>query len=297
MPTIAKNAPRLRDHGEKLSDGHEEMELEDIENIILGDGTVLKGQLPANFPVQSQGHYECDVNIHAQLSSHDETVTDIRITHLQTHVTLQSAGHTIHANPDGSYTVPTNGHVTLVSSQPISGSHHYFATEVTTHNSATGVSAVTTEDLQGHTHSHINPPPPPPPPVLNDEPMDDNAVADGESLTIMSALGISDVTSGNDDHQQHDASKYLDKLGITQQEGLQLQSKARCLMILILYLMTRSSMILRPNIKVMWRIIVIKMILSTSKILIMIIKICKIQHYQMTRLANNKTPLFSKGVG
>ncbi|WP_181359040.1 VCBS domain-containing protein [Vibrio mediterranei] len=216
-----QNAPRLRDHGEKLSDGHEEMELEDIENIILGDGTVLKGQLPANFPVQSQGHYECDVNIHAQLSSHDETVTDIRITHLQTHVTLQSAGHTIHANPDGSYTVPTNGHVTLVSSQPISGSHHYFATEVTTHNSATGVSAVTTEDLQGHTHSHINPPPPPPPPVLNDEPMDDNAVADGESLTIMSALGISDVTSGNDDHQQHDASKYLDKLGITQQEGLQ----------------------------------------------------------------------------
>lgn len=216
-----QNAPRLRDHGEKLSDGHEEMEIESIENIILGDGTVLKGHLPANFPVQSQGHYECDVSIQAQLSSHDETVTDIRITHLQTHVTLQSAGHTIHANPDGSYTVPTNGHVTLVSSQPISGRHHYFATEVTTHNSATGVSAVTTEDLQGHTHSHINPPPPPPPPVLNDEPMDDNAVADGESLTIMSALGISDATSGNDDHQQHDASNYLDKLGITQQEGLQ----------------------------------------------------------------------------
>ncbi|WP_050798623.1 VCBS domain-containing protein [Vibrio mediterranei] len=216
-----QNAPRLRDHGEKLSDGHEEMEIESIENIILGDGTVLKGHLPANFPVQSQGHYECDVSIQAHLSSHDETVTDIRITHLQTHVTLQSAGHTIHANPDGSYTVPTNGHVTLVSSQPISGSHHYFATEVTTHNSATGVSAVTTEDLQGHTHSHINPPPPPPPPVLNDESMDDNAVADGESLTIMSALGISDATSGNDDHQQHDASNYLDKLGITQQEGLQ----------------------------------------------------------------------------
>ncbi|NUW72347.1 cadherin-like domain-containing protein [Vibrio mediterranei] len=215
-----QNAPRLRDHGEKLSDGHEEMEIESIENIILGDGTVLKGHLPANFPVQSQGHYECDVSIQAHLSSHDETVTDIRITHLQTHVTLQSAGHTIHANPDGSYTVPTNGHVTLVSSQPISGSHHYFATEVTTHNSATGVSAVTTEDLQGHTHSHINPPPPPPP-VLNDEPMDDDAVADGESLTIMSALGISDATSGNDDHQQHDASNYLDKLGITQQEGLQ----------------------------------------------------------------------------
>ncbi|USE01952.1 hypothetical protein JKJ11_07820 [Vibrio sp. SCSIO 43133] len=210
----------MRDHGEKLSDGHEEMEIESIENIILGDGTVLKGHLPANFPVQSQGHYECDVSIQAHLSSHDETVTDIRITHLQTHVTLQSAGHTIHANPDGSYTVPTNGHVTLVSSQPISGSHHYFATEVTTHNSATGVSAVTTEDLQGHTHSHINPPPPPPP-VLNDEPMDDDAVADGESLTIMSALGISDATSGNDDHQQHDASNYLDKLGITQQEGLQ----------------------------------------------------------------------------
>jgi hypothetical protein len=37
----------------------------------------------------------------------------------------------------------------------------------------------------------------------------------------MSALGISDATSGNDDHQQHDASSYLDKLDITQQEGLQ----------------------------------------------------------------------------
>ncbi|GAL31526.1 probable RTX [Vibrio maritimus] len=30
-----QNAPRLRDHGEKLSDGHEEMEIESIENIIL----------------------------------------------------------------------------------------------------------------------------------------------------------------------------------------------------------------------------------------------------------------------
>ncbi|GAL31527.1 probable RTX [Vibrio maritimus] len=182
---------------------------------------MLKGHLPANFPVQSQGHYECDVNIHAQLSSHDEAVTDIRITHLQSHVTLQNGGHAIHANPDGSYTVPTNGHVTLVSSQPISGNHHYFATEVTTHNSVTGVSAVTTEDLQGHIHSHINPPPPPPPPVLNDEPADDNAAADGESLTIMSVLGIGDATSDNSEHQQHGASSYLDKLGITQQEGHQ----------------------------------------------------------------------------
>ncbi|NOI25264.1 VCBS domain-containing protein, partial [Vibrio mediterranei] len=60
-----QNAPRLHDHGEKIGN----MELESIENIILGDGTVLKGHLPANFPVQSQGHYECDVSIQAQLSS------------------------------------------------------------------------------------------------------------------------------------------------------------------------------------------------------------------------------------
>ncbi|GAM65592.1 probable RTX [Vibrio ishigakensis] len=34
-----QNAPRLHDHGEKLGN----MELESIENVILGDGTVLKG--------------------------------------------------------------------------------------------------------------------------------------------------------------------------------------------------------------------------------------------------------------
>lgn len=45
------NAPRLHDHGEKLGN----MELESIENIILGDGTVLKGHLPANFPAQTHG--------------------------------------------------------------------------------------------------------------------------------------------------------------------------------------------------------------------------------------------------
>lgn len=85
------------------------MELESIENIILGDGTVLKGHMPANFPTSSHGHYETAVDISAHLSSPDEFVTDIRLTHLQNGVTLQSNGHPIHANPDGSYSIPSNG--------------------------------------------------------------------------------------------------------------------------------------------------------------------------------------------
>ncbi|PMG19291.1 hypothetical protein BCU97_05105 [Vibrio splendidus] len=212
------NAPRLHDHGEKISDGHEEMELESIENIILGDGTVLKGHLPPNFPSVAHDHYEVPVNIQAHLSSSDESVSNIRLTHLQQGLTLQSNGHDISANQDGSYTVPSNGHLVVVSAHPINSGHHYFETEVTTHNSVTGVTAMTTEDLQGHIQSHVNPPPPPPPPVQHDEP--------NSPLTFEASVTIADDSNDpNEQHvsatdaQHHDvshhgAAAYLDALGI-----------------------------------------------------------------------------------
>ncbi|WGS63476.1 VCBS domain-containing protein [Vibrio lentus] len=214
------NAPRLHDHGEKISDGHEEMELESIENIILGDGTVLKGHLPANFPLVTHDHYEVPVNIQAHLSSGDESVSSIRLTHLQQGLTLQSNGHNINANHDGSYTVPANGHLVVVSDHPMNNGHHYFETEVTTHNSVTGVTAVTTEDLQGHIQSHVNPPPPPPPPVQHDEP--DSPLTFEASVTIVDDsntqneqqhVGVTD--SQHHDVSHHGAAAYLDALGIT----------------------------------------------------------------------------------
>ncbi|NOH78647.1 tandem-95 repeat protein [Vibrio sp. RE86] len=219
-----QNAPRLHDHGEKLGN----MELESIENIILGDGTVLKGHMPANFPVSSHGHYETAVDISARLSSPDESVTDIRLTHLQSGVTLQSNGHPINANPDGSYSVPASGHITLVSDQPINGNHHYFETEVTTHNSVTGVTGVTTEDRQGQLHSHITPPPPPPPPTMSQS----DEVADADTLDVEITLSsdidhygnddqhhvdphlVSQTTQTDSDEPQHGAAAYLSALGI-----------------------------------------------------------------------------------
>ncbi|PTO78426.1 hypothetical protein CWN84_07530 [Vibrio splendidus] len=214
------NAPRLHDHGEKISDGHEEMELESIENIILGDGTVLKGHLPANFPLVTHDHYEVPVNIQAHLSSGDESVSSIRLTHLQQGLTLQSNGHNINANHDGSYTVPANGHLVVVSDHAMNNGHHYFETEVTTHNSVTGVTAVTTEDLQGHLQSHVNPPPPPPPPVQHDEP--DSPLTFEASVTIVDDSNTPNEQQhvGTADSQHHDvshhgAAAYLDALGIT----------------------------------------------------------------------------------
>ncbi|WCP70265.1 VCBS domain-containing protein (plasmid) [Vibrio tubiashii] len=213
------NAPRLHDHGEKISDGHEEMELEDIENIILGDGTVLKGHLPPNFPLATHDHYEVPVNIQAHLSSSDESVAGIRLTHLQQGLTLQSNGHNINVNGDGSYTVPANGHLVVISAHPISSGHHYFETEVTTHNSVTGVTAVTTEDLQGHIQSHVNPPPPPPPPVLHDEP-DFSPLGNVQDLTVTldDSLGkdvsLDAHTPVGGEHPTGSAA-YLDALGIT----------------------------------------------------------------------------------
>nr|WP_241762376.1 VCBS domain-containing protein [Vibrio tubiashii] len=213
------NAPRLHDHGEKISDGHEEMELEDIENIILGDGTVLKGHLPPNFPLATHDHYEVPVNIQAHLSSSDESVSSIRLTHLQQGLTLKSNGHNINVNGDGSYTVPANGHLVVISAHPISSGHHYFETEVTTHNSVTGVTAVTTEDLQGHIQSHVNPPPPPPPPVLHDEP-DFSPLGNVQDLTVTldDSLGkdvsLDAHTPVGGEHPTG-AAAYLDALGIT----------------------------------------------------------------------------------
>nr|PMI00674.1 hypothetical protein BCU54_17750 [Vibrio lentus] len=214
------NAPRLHDHGEKISDGREEMELESIENIILGDGTVLKGHLPANFPLVTHDHYEVPVNIQAHLSSGDESVSSIRLTHLQQGLTLQSNGHNINANHDGSYTVPANGHLVVVSDRPMNNGHHYFETEVTTHNSVTGVTAVTTEDLQGHIQSHVNPPPPPPPPVQHDEP--DSPLTFEASVTIVDDSNtpneqqhVGAADSQHHDVSHHGAAAYLDALGIT----------------------------------------------------------------------------------
>ncbi|MEZ8408159.1 VCBS domain-containing protein, partial [Vibrio splendidus] len=214
------NAPRLHDHGEKISDGHEEMELESIENIILGDGTVLKGHLPANFPLVTHDHYEVPVNIQAHLSSGDESVSSIRLTHLQQGLTLQSNGHNINANHDGSYTVPANGHLVVVSDHAMNNGHHYFETEVTTHNSVTGVTAVTTEDLQGHLQSHVNPPPPPPPPVQHDEP--DSPLTFEASVTIVDDSNtpneqqhVGAADSQHRDVSHHGAAAYLDALGIT----------------------------------------------------------------------------------
>ncbi|WP_409586179.1 VCBS domain-containing protein [Vibrio rotiferianus] len=206
------NAPRL--HSDKIGN----MEIESIENIILGDGTVLKGHLPPNFPSIGHDHYEVPVNIQAHLSSSDESVSSIRLTHLQQGLTLQSNGHNINANQDGSYTVPANGHFVVISTHPISSGHHYFETEVTTHNSVTGVTAVTTEDLHGHIQSHVNPPPPPPPPVQHDEPelspldsVQDFTVALDDSLSADAPLDSHAPVS-----HEHPvgAAAYLDALGI-----------------------------------------------------------------------------------
>ncbi|MEZ9934604.1 hypothetical protein, partial [Vibrio sp. 10N.261.49.C12] len=71
------------------------MELESIENIILGDGTVLKGHLPANFPLVTHDHYEVPISVHAHLSSSDESVSSIRLANLEHGVTLQSNNHDI----------------------------------------------------------------------------------------------------------------------------------------------------------------------------------------------------------
>ncbi|EGU38667.1 VCBS domain-containing protein [Vibrio scophthalmi] len=216
-----QNAPRLHDHGEKLGN----MELESIENIILGDGTVLKGHLPANFPVANQDHYEYSVDIHSQLSSSDETVAEIRLTHLENGLSLSDNGQEIHANPDGSYTVPSDGHFTLVSNQPLTGAHPHFATEVTTHNSVTGVTAVTSEDLQGQLHSHITPPPPPPPPAFSqsDEIQAPDVIQDDIALLAddtnpeqhLPAEHLSvEQNPATQDDSQHGVAAYLSALGL-----------------------------------------------------------------------------------
>ncbi|QFT36416.1 MULTISPECIES: VCBS domain-containing protein [unclassified Vibrio] len=206
------NAPRL--HSDKIGN----MEIESIENIILGDGTVLKGHLPPNFPSIGHDHYEVPVNIQAHLSSSDESVSSIRLTHLQQGLTLQSNGHNINANQDGSYTVPTNGHLVVISAHPISSGHHYFETEVTTHNSVTGVTAVTTEDLHGHIQSHVNPPSPPPPPVQHDEP-DFSPLDSVQDFTVTLDDSLSaDAPLDNHAQVSHEhpvgAAAYLDALGI-----------------------------------------------------------------------------------
>ncbi|MCV3262702.1 hypothetical protein OGZ01_05930 [Vibrio harveyi] len=193
------------------------MEIESIENIILGDGTVLKGHLPPNFPLAAHDHYEVPVNIQAHLSSSDESVSSIRLTHLQQGLTLQSNGHNINANQDGSYTVPANGHLVVISTHPISSGHHYFETEVTTHNSVTGITAVTTEDLQGHIQTHVNPPPPPPP-VQHDEP--DLSPSDSVQDFTVTLDDPSSTDTPWENHAQvsHErpvgAAVYLDALGI-----------------------------------------------------------------------------------
>ncbi|WP_162184040.1 VCBS domain-containing protein [Vibrio owensii] len=205
------NAPRL--HSDKIGN----MEIESIENIILGDGTVLKGHLPPNFPLATHDHYEVPVNIQAHLSSSDESVSSIRLTHLQQGLTLQSNGHNINANQDGSYTVPANGHLVVISTHPISSGHHYFETEVTTHNSVTGITAVTTEDLQGHIQTHVNPPPPPPP-VQHDEP--DLSPSDSVQDFTVTLDDPSSTDTPWENHAQvsHErpvgAAAYLDALGI-----------------------------------------------------------------------------------
>ncbi|ELH4835474.1 VCBS domain-containing protein, partial [Vibrio harveyi] len=206
------NAPRL--HSDKIGN----MEIESIENIILGDGTVLKGQLPPNFPSIGHDHYEVPVNIQAHLSSSDDSVSSIRLTHLQQGLTLQSNGHNINANQDGSYTVPANGHFVVISTHPISSGHHYFETEVTTYNSVTGVTAVTTEDLHGHIQTHVNPPPPPPPPVQHDEP-DFSPLDSVQDFTVTLDDSLSaDAPLDNHAQVSHEhpvgAAAYLDVLGI-----------------------------------------------------------------------------------
>ncbi|MCW8334752.1 VCBS domain-containing protein [Vibrio paucivorans] len=124
-------------HGQiKKIDG---MELEDVENVILGDGTVLSGHLPSQFPTIDRGHYEYQASINTRLGSGDESVTDIQISHLPSHVTLQnSQGQVISENPDHTFTIPHNGQVTLVSSQPLTAIQAKFETMVTTHNNVTG---------------------------------------------------------------------------------------------------------------------------------------------------------------
>ncbi|HFQ5220678.1 TPA: VCBS domain-containing protein, partial [Vibrio vulnificus] len=205
------NAPRL--HSDKIGN----MEIESIENIILGDGTILKGHLPPNFPSVGHDYYEVPVNIQAHLSSSDESVSSIRLTHLEQGLTLQSNGHNINANQDGSYTVPANGHLVVISAHPISSGHHYFETEVTTHNSVTGVTAVTTEDLHGHIQSHITPPPPPPP-VQHDEP--DLSPSDSVQDFPVTLDNSSSTDTPWENHAQvsHErpvgAAAYLDALGI-----------------------------------------------------------------------------------
>ncbi|MDC5853900.1 VCBS domain-containing protein [Vibrio europaeus] len=203
------NAPRL--HSDKIGN----MEIESIENIILGDGTVLKGRLPPNFPSIAHDHYEVPVNIQAHLSSSDESVSSIRLTHLQQGLTLQSNGHNINANQDGSYTVPANGHLVVISAHPISSAHHHFATEVTTHNSVTGVTAVTIEDLQGHIQSHVTPPPPP---VQHDEP-DLSPLDSVQDFTVtLEDSSSTNAPLGNHAQVSHEhpvgAAAYLDALGI-----------------------------------------------------------------------------------
>ncbi|MDE1238271.1 cadherin-like domain-containing protein [Vibrio aestuarianus] len=205
------NAPRL--HSDKIGN----MEIESIENIILGDGTILKGHLPPNFPSVGHDYYEVPVNIQAHLSSSDESVSSIRLIHLEQGLTLQSNGHNINANQDGSYTVPANGHLVVISAHPISSGHHYFETEVTTHNSVTGVTAVTTEDLHGHIQSHVNPPPPPPP-VQHDEP--DLSPSDSvQDFTVtLDDSSSTDTIWENHAQVSHErpvgAAAYLDALGI-----------------------------------------------------------------------------------
>ncbi|KJY91730.1 hypothetical protein TW84_07870 [Vibrio neptunius] len=206
------NAPRL--HSDKIGN----MEIESIENVILGDGTVLKGHLPPNFPSVANDHYEVPVTIQAHLSSNDESVSSIRLTHLQQGLTLQSNGHNINANQDGSYTVPANGNLVVISAHPINNGHHYFETEVTTHNSVTGVTAVTTEDLHGHIQSHVNPPPPPPLPVQHDEP-DFSPLDSVQDVTVTLDDSLSaDAPLENHAQVSHEhpvgAAAYLDALGI-----------------------------------------------------------------------------------
>ncbi|MDW4814098.1 VCBS domain-containing protein, partial [Shewanella fidelis] len=133
------------------------MEIEGIENIILGDGTVLRGHLPANFPAIGQEHFEYQVNVAAHLATNDETITQITLSQLPSGVSLKSAGHELSANPDGSYTIPLSGVVTLVSTHSLKQHPATFETSVTTHNSVTGQTATTTEDTHGHVHTSIAP--------------------------------------------------------------------------------------------------------------------------------------------
>ena len=132
----------LTGHGDSLHLGH--ADINDWENIMTNDGVWVKGGPPAGFDAHyfqttPPPTYEYDADVNVQLSTTDDSVTGIRISHLAPGITVKDyQGQEIHPH-NGVYSIDSHHMgITLVSDHALDAQSDHFITEVDVHNRVTG---------------------------------------------------------------------------------------------------------------------------------------------------------------